>query len=438
MCLIIQIPARATFPDDKLRLAVANNHDGFGVMWHDGGKVRVFKMHDGTQEDQYEVLKQKLEDLKGYDLGVHLRWRTHGYIDAANTHPYQVLNRKQHKYDCYMMHNGVINTPTPDKSKSDTWHFITNVLRPLVKDNPKLIHRPAIQGVISKAVGDGNKLLLLDERGKFVTINKFLELGDCLISNTYSFTQPTRALYEPARSYYGYRGSYGAYDFDDDWRDYGSASNTNVSAKARAAAIASAKSAAGAANAVTKGTGVSSWGGTYGGYGKPLGPTPNQDSAKVKGKVKGKGQGSFGFDDSQRYAAWQSNAARLNDPAKVSGLNETSNETSTTGGSDTPAATSGWPRLPVVRKPDDDDVSAAFCLAGADEIDEITEVGTGGDGYDEYGFAIAAVTEDYIETNGRLDDEFFRLMDHAEISEVCAEYPEEVADFISGLVHGAL
>ena len=172
MCLIFQKPGNVDMTQELIRKAYGSNRDGFGLMYSDAeqdGKVVVIKTMGGADE-----ILEIYEQHKHRDLGIHFRYATHGAKNLENCHPFRVLNKAEHGRDLWMMHNGVITqVPTEgDKSKSDSWHYARNWLKPLLEHNPELLQQPGFQQFLGVSIGlTGNKLLFLDDLNRFTIIN---------------------------------------------------------------------------------------------------------------------------------------------------------------------------------------------------------------------------------------------------------------------------
>lgn len=204
MCLIIRRPRDVEIPIKLLINAFSNNSDGFGYMFAENGRVQVRKF---LPKNPQSIIKA-YDQIKDHDVGIHFRMATHGTTNQANCHPFQVLSVDKHGRDLWLMHNGILSSvPQPNLKKSDTWHFVTNWLRPVLEENPELIDDAAYQQMLAKFIGTGNKLLLLDGNGKFITINEAagtLVDNRMWLSNLYSLDAPTSY-----RSY-AYGGWYGS------------------------------------------------------------------------------------------------------------------------------------------------------------------------------------------------------------------------------------
>lgn len=199
MCLIIYKPAGKEIPPEQVDTALANNPDGFGMMWIEKGIARSWKIY--STKAKSEILK-RVAALTPYEAGVHFRLRTHGEISTDQSHPHEVLNQKEHTRTVWLMHNGIFSTaPITNKAKSDTWHFIEFHLKPLLAYHKDLLEtKPEI---LNDLVGS-NKLLLLDANyHKFILVNSNLwhEEDGLKYSNHYSHRKAT-VWYTPHGNYH--------------------------------------------------------------------------------------------------------------------------------------------------------------------------------------------------------------------------------------------
>lgn len=199
MCLIIETKKDIPLSDKLLLEFVNRNDDGFGFMYIKDNKLEVEKHVDKPKE----LLIERYQALKDYEPMIHLRMKTHGLIDHENTHPYPCGN------GIWLMHNGVFSAGNSwDTSKSDTWHFIDRIIKPMFEwGNPhKMIRTPFFQALMERMVGANNRLVFGD-RGGFVIINKqawhtitepTTEAVGLLVSNTYAWSQNA---FIPKKSY---------------------------------------------------------------------------------------------------------------------------------------------------------------------------------------------------------------------------------------------
>lgn len=158
MCLLIASP-NGSIPSLESQLeSYISNPDGFGIAYVDiKYRLKVFK---GLFEP--EDISQLLTLAEGRPYIAHWRWASHGTTSRANCHPYHVRS------GLVMAHNGVIKTPIERESRSDTWHYVKNVVRPALggKRTPEDI-RPMLE-----KTSKGSKLAFLSERGDITIIHE--------------------------------------------------------------------------------------------------------------------------------------------------------------------------------------------------------------------------------------------------------------------------
>jgi len=233
MCLIIKSDNASELKSNLLKSAYSNNSDGFGGMFLADGKIQTFKE---LPQNENEVIKlwDKFKDMK-IPMGLHFRFTTNGGTNKANCHPFEVLNKKQHNRDIWVMHNGPqLPTPMIDVNKSDTHQYVKWVLRPMLSNNPELIYNKDWVEMIEDSIGS-DKLLFLDgSNGKFTIINE--DHGETLdnmwLSNTYSINRGVGSDYDvdtdtisnkPKNNYITFNSSWGQgydYTYDDNVSDY--------------------------------------------------------------------------------------------------------------------------------------------------------------------------------------------------------------------------
>lgn len=233
MCLIIKSDNASELKANLLKSAYSNNSDGFGGMFLADGKIQTFKE---LPQNENEVIKlwDKFKDMK-IPMGLHFRFTTNGGTNKANCHPFEVLNKKQHNRDIWVMHNGPqLPTPMIDVNKSDTHQYVKWVLRPMLSNNPELIYNKDWVEMIEDSIGS-DKLLFLDgSNGKFTIINE--DHGETLdnmwLSNTYSINRGVGSDYDvdtdtisnkPKNNYITFNSSWGQgydYTYDDNVSDY--------------------------------------------------------------------------------------------------------------------------------------------------------------------------------------------------------------------------
>lgn len=226
MCLLVTQSADTVFDDDFLKGVYNLNSDGIGVMFAAEGSLNIMRCVPVTESDFIDFFRR---NIQGRDCAWHARMRTHGDIDLDNCHPYQVLSAED-GYPLYLAHNGILSTGNDaDKSKSDTWHYIQDYLRPMLLKNPEFFMTAAFRQIIASHIGFGNKFVLMDAYGNTVTINRLAGVthNGAWLSNTYAWDttgtahdRPTYKSGSYARGYsntYGYGGNF--YDDDENEED---------------------------------------------------------------------------------------------------------------------------------------------------------------------------------------------------------------------------
>lgn len=201
MCLLItQKKTSQKLSNEWLEDFYSSNSDGLGVMYAQDGKLIVEKFLPKDAKDLAHFYKNH---IAGRECAYHFRMRTHGDIDLFNCHPYEVLNKSEHGLDLWLMHNGVLATGnTQDQSKSDTYHYIQNYLKPMLAKNPDYFLEPSFMDLVGSHIGSSNKFVLMDNLGRMVTINE--EAGvywaGLWLSNTYAWSASKSASKKPAKS----------------------------------------------------------------------------------------------------------------------------------------------------------------------------------------------------------------------------------------------
>jgi hypothetical protein len=147
-------------------------------------------------------------NIKGRACAWHMRMRTHGLIDLTNCHPYEVISQDE-GYPLWLMHNGVLHTGNElDATKSDTWHYINDYLRPMLLKNPEWFTSPQFNEMVGEHIGS-NRFALLDAYGNMTVVNKEqgIEHNGAWLSNTYAWDTAGTKHEKPQHGGYGaYRG----------------------------------------------------------------------------------------------------------------------------------------------------------------------------------------------------------------------------------------
>lgn len=201
MCLLIHKPADAEMSNELILDVYTKNNDGFGIMFAENGKIEVIK----TLASPEEIIKLYDEHCIGRECILHFRMQTHGDVDLDNCHPYRVTD------DIWMAHNGVLSCSNPvDPKKSDTWHFIEYILRPILQSDPEKLFDEDFQDFISSTIGGSNKFGFMCADGRTVILNErsgVHHMGMWL-SNTYAWSPSKFGYYERYKSSTTYGSSW--------------------------------------------------------------------------------------------------------------------------------------------------------------------------------------------------------------------------------------
>ena len=245
MCLLVHQPASTRFSDDFLVDVYSANRDGLGVMFAEGGQLYVHKLLPKTSDEFVDFYRAHAE---GRECVWHARMMTHGDIDFENCHPYRVTDRVS------LAHNGILSTGNSwDKSRSDTWHFIRNIIRPAIEAREELLVDDEWLSFVGDLIGSTNKFGMMSADGTVAIINRKagVTFEGAWLSNTYAWSAHRFGVSSGVRTSYA-RGNiwstgYGyGYGYDEEFEDYQLTSSKVVtSSKASKAVVSSKASKAG-------------------------------------------------------------------------------------------------------------------------------------------------------------------------------------------------
>ena len=163
MCIAITKPAGVK-PDYKAyQNGYDRNPDGWGFAVPDRSKQSVIIRKDTTS---FKDFWKQFKPFRDRPALVHFRIKTHGVIEKRNCHPFRVGS------DLAMIHNGQLDIECNEmKDKSDTWHFVKQVLRPMYHDSPLFPWNAGCQFIAEQYI-DYNKCAFLHADGDFAWWNK--------------------------------------------------------------------------------------------------------------------------------------------------------------------------------------------------------------------------------------------------------------------------
>lgn len=193
MCILIHHPINTQFAVEQLQDFYNKNPDGFGAIVKRGDTVEVIKSIGKVDE----IIDLYNQQVSGHEAIIHFRMKTHGEIDIANCHPYEVVP------GIYMAHNGILSTGNAaDPKMSDTWHYIQDFLKPMLEQDPSLLFNVGFQRMIAGHIGNSNKFGFMDQSGRTVIINRTagVDHKGVWYSNTYAWT-PWKFGYGSAPEY---------------------------------------------------------------------------------------------------------------------------------------------------------------------------------------------------------------------------------------------
>lgn len=160
MCLAIYKPSKVLPDWEALEEGFRSNSHGAGFAVIENGRAEIhkgyFKFADFEKAFRKHADKQAL---------IHFRLATHGTRDAAMCHPFTVTE------ETVMIHNGVLPIDTSeDKQKSDTWHYVEYVLKPLAERDRDFYSDGSIK-FLGEAAISGSKFVFLRSDGDWCIWN---------------------------------------------------------------------------------------------------------------------------------------------------------------------------------------------------------------------------------------------------------------------------
>lgn len=214
MCLIGYNPFGMKLSKSLLRTAYDNNPHGFGFVWLDDDN----ELSSLKKVSDFSSFWNNILNLEGSSYAFHLRWRTTGDISIERCHPFKILNKKEHGFDLYMMHNGTISELQVDDYKSDS-EVYSNLLTGFYESN--FYNRP-LQDFYSfvennkSLLGDQNKILFMtSSTSKIINKDQGFILDDVWFSNYYSFVETFREKSEKRKNKLYNRAVYNSFTRKD-------------------------------------------------------------------------------------------------------------------------------------------------------------------------------------------------------------------------------
>lgn len=161
MCLAIYKPASAAPNWDYLANGIWNNDDGWGFAAVVNGQLVLDHGLGGFTE-----FREHFQPFGSCQAVIHFRMATHGTTTVGNCHPFTVTD------DLAVIHNGILPIAcNVDKARSDTWHAVELLFKPLHVKHPDFWRCPSVKFMAEQA-WSGSKLVFLHASGKFSIWNE--------------------------------------------------------------------------------------------------------------------------------------------------------------------------------------------------------------------------------------------------------------------------
>lgn len=186
MCLLIVTTKTTVLTLDDFEEYHDYNSDGFGMMFYSKDKNKQLCIVKGANLRPHEQFRLWQRYGKGKQCTLHWRMATHGVVSDENTHPFIIS-------DGYAIaHNGILSwRSTPEKS--DTAHFVDDVLKPMQKVNPSCLNNKEVLKSIGQIIGNSNKFVIGTPSG-FEIVNRKHGYenarNNAWYSNTYAWDAP--------------------------------------------------------------------------------------------------------------------------------------------------------------------------------------------------------------------------------------------------------
>lgn len=164
MCLALYKPAGIAPDWSALETGMMYNSDGAGFAVAVDGQLIVEKGFF-----KFEHFKKALEPFGEYAAIIHFRISTHGKVNQANCHPFDMRTfGDSGGTPLAVIHNGMFFEASNDNPAfSDTWHICRDILHPLWLNDAGYFKRPEYIQMGDMMVGRSNKLVFLNADGDF-------------------------------------------------------------------------------------------------------------------------------------------------------------------------------------------------------------------------------------------------------------------------------
>ena len=164
MCIAILNQPGSFIPKHQLKNAWDNNNHGAGIAYIDKGAVCSY--HEAESFDSFYKEYEYIRTLSDLPIMLHFRIATHG-MGHDMLHPHDVTPGR-----ISLVHNGVISG-LGDTKISDSRKY-AQMLGNFFPDNVSFLEHPGIYAFAVHALGNSNKVILLDWRGDYEILNDHL------------------------------------------------------------------------------------------------------------------------------------------------------------------------------------------------------------------------------------------------------------------------
>ena len=194
MCIAI-LNTSSLLSLETIENSMLNNPDGSGLLFvNEAGVLESFKTLTTDAKDFYSDYKY-IRRLTNLPMVLHSRIGTHGKNDLANCHPFLLDNK------IGFVHNGMLNNvKIYDKTKSDTFH-LNKMLKKHNNYDDYFDGKTFASRALTTIVGGSNKLIFLNNEGRYAIYNKALGHVD---SNKNWYSNNTYKTFTYTSKFYNY------------------------------------------------------------------------------------------------------------------------------------------------------------------------------------------------------------------------------------------
>lgn len=154
MCLAIYKPSKVEVDWDALEEGFRCNSHGAGFVTAHKGSIEIHKGYF-----TFDEFRQAYQPHVHKQAAIHFRLATHGTRGSDMCHPFLVTD------ELALIHNGILDIDTSDdKDKSDTWHYVEYILKPLALKDRDFYSDPSIK-FLGQAAISGSKFVFLRADG---------------------------------------------------------------------------------------------------------------------------------------------------------------------------------------------------------------------------------------------------------------------------------